>query len=152
MSAWEAHRSLGTPPVKSGGTQACPNCTRPMAALFYSLSCNHCESPPKGLFYVGFILYMEGMEEEKHRGCRHPIWYKPKDVTAFYDAQESQVRVVLSYMPFAWISSAVRHGNVMRANQGYFVRYDHRYDPQKGDTVFRAPKEVSRDVPDRIFL
>jgi hypothetical protein len=145
MSVWEAHRSLGTPPVKSGNTRLCPNCTRPMAALFYSLSCNHCESPPKGLFYVGYVALRTGREKDSFQ---YYVWYSRISAEAWASQlhEANEVRAVLTQIPFTWTAAP----NGVAADNTYRVMPDHRFELRPYH-VFLAPKTLAL-ASDRVFL
>jgi hypothetical protein len=148
MSAWESHRSLGTPPVKPMGTRTCPNCTRPMVTLFYSLSCNHCENPPKGEFYVGFIAYDE--ENRKRPSCY--VWSTAKDAAEWgqkYPTPRSTL-AVLSPTPFLWTLFPSASG-AFHTEDFYEIYPNHRYVPREC-RAFLAPPFVSLNAYWRVYL
>jgi hypothetical protein len=133
------YSTKGTPPIKGpANAHTCPTCQRPKLVLFYSTVCTHCEEPPKGRFYRGYILWSDAHDKLLCSGARLQdyVWYSTEDartyernVTNANADIERRLCSVLSTQPFNW-----RYGNglavgLMMAERLVTVHKDHRFAP-----------------------
>jgi len=83
----------------------CPNCTGLLDVLFYSVSCEHCDNPPKGTFFLGFVnLYARDFYSAKH-----PIYPNVDTARASYDNRHGPVvqKMVLSPCKIYWAAARI---------------------------------------------
>jgi hypothetical protein len=155
-SRWESQRALGVAPIRPKGLRTCEHCKRTMYALLYTLSCDNCDAPLRGLFYRGYVLCHK--KYEPRGGGHYCVWPSVKHAKANQvEGDMTDVRLVLTREPIFWVSlgafatvtSTPQLDKV--AGSLYQVYPDHRYEA-KPHTAFLAPDSVPFEGEEMIYL
>ena len=118
----------------------CPACDRPMLLLLISAVCDWCESPPKGKFFRGYVVWQEpsageAMSEYVFRTAHDAIVWR-----SMSGHEEREIRTVLSEDPIPWRVASGRASGLICADQLFDVFATHRY--RKGSyRAFLAPPD-----------
>ena len=126
----------------------CPHCLRPKTILFYSTVCDICETPPKGLFYIGYIAYNEGDEGRP----MYYVWSEVEGAEGWglkYHTPRT-IRAVLSPTPFLWELFPTQAG-AFHTDDLYEIYPNHKYIRGEG-RAFLAPSSVPLDAQGKVYL
>jgi len=128
----------------------CPVCDRPMMFLLVSAVCDWCESPPKGNFFRGYVVWHEpklgdAVSEYVFRTAHDAIVWRS---ISGNDARE--IRTVLTEAPIPWRVASGRASGLICADQLFDVFRSHRFR-KAPYRAFLAPPEC-RPVKDSFQL
>jgi hypothetical protein len=128
----------------------CPVCDRPMLLLLVSAVCDWCESPPKGKFYRGYVVWQEPkvgdvVSEYVFRTAHDAIVWR-----SISGHEEREVRTVLSEDPIPWRVASGRASGLICAEHLFDVYPTHRYR-KAPCRAFLAPPEF-RPIKDAVQL
>jgi hypothetical protein len=118
----------------------CPVCDRPMLFLLFSAVCDWCESPPKGKFFRGYVVWQEpacgeAVSEYVFRTAHDAIVWR-----SMSGHEEREIRTVLAEDPIPWRVASGRASGLICADQLFDVFSTHRF--RKGPyRAFLAPPE-----------
>lgn len=122
----------------------CPVCDRPMLLLLVSAVCDWCESPPKGKFFRGYVVWQEpacgeAVSEYVFRTAHDAIVWR-----SMSGHEEREIRTVLSEEPIPWRVASGRASGLICADQLFDVYRTHRF--RRGPyRAFLAPNDVRKD-------
>jgi hypothetical protein len=105
----------------------CPVCDRPMLLLFVSAVCDWCDSPPKGKFFRGYVVWQEpacgdAVSEYVFRTAHDAIVWR-----SMSGHEEREIRTVLSEEPIPWRVASGRASGLICADQLFDVYRTHRF-------------------------
>jgi hypothetical protein len=108
--------------------------------LFTSAVCDHCESPPKGRFFRGYVVYRADeaspfTEYLFKTGHDAVVWRSIRDI------KQAEVRCVLSADPVAWQLGRGRAAGLTMTGRPFEIYADHRF-PAGAERAFLAPAGV----------
>ncbi len=118
----------------------CPVCDRQLMLLFYSAVCDWCESPPKGKFFRGYVVWQdpacgEAVSEYVFRTAHDAIVWRTMS-----GHEEREIRTVLAEEPIPWRVASGRASGLICADQLFDVFTTHRF--RKGPyRAFLAPPD-----------
>jgi hypothetical protein len=128
----------------------CPDCHRPVLALFYSVVCESCTSTPRGTFHAAYVV----LEEPVTKGCQITyVWRTRHDALRWrtIHGDESQlICCVLSEERFSWRAASGAANGLMVGDRLCEVYPDHRFPPGPW-RAFVAPPSVEPRT-DRVIL
>ncbi|HTU56895.1 MAG TPA: hypothetical protein VMF89_00650 [Polyangiales bacterium] len=105
----------------------CPVCDRQLMLLFYSAVCDWCESPPKGKFFRGYVVWQdpacgEAVSEYVFRTAHDAIVWRTMS-----GHEEREIRTVLAEEPIPWRVASGRASGLICADQLFDVFTTHRF-------------------------
>ncbi len=116
----------------------CPNCQRPMIALFTSYACDHCEGRSRPAYARGYVVLHEGA----HMPAGPVYLFRTRtDAARWRVARKCRhvpIREVLTEAPVQWRTTSGTLQDVELADRPFEIFADHRYPPAPNH-AFLAP-------------
>jgi hypothetical protein len=115
-----------------------------MLFLLFSAVCDWCDSPPKGKFFRGYVVWQEpscgeAVSEYVFRTAHDAIVWR-----SMSGHEEREIRTVLSEEPIPWRVASGRASGLICADQLFDVHRTHRF--RKGPyRAFLAPADLRKD-------
>jgi hypothetical protein len=115
-----------------------------MLFLLFSAVCDWCDSPPKGKFFRGYVVWQEpscgdAVSEYVFRTAHDAIVWR-----SMSGHEEREIRSVLSEEPIPWRVASGRASGLICADQLFDVYRTHRF--RKGAyRAFLAPNDLRKD-------
>lgn len=119
----------------------CPDCQRPVLALFYTVVCEACTSEPRGTFHAAYVVLEEPVTR---RGYLTYVWRTRHDALRWrtiHGDENAEVRCVLSEERFQFRTASGAAMGLMVGDRLCEVYPDHRFAPGPF-RAFLAPPSV----------
>ena len=128
-------------------TRSCPDCSRPMEALFYSATCMHCEYGPSHRFLAWAFLPVGRCRKALSAGTATCIVYQspkcaaaPLDLAELDEDSAKSIVEVASIRQFDWVATETSYGLIVKEPAQYNIRLDHKY-PDAPHTAYLTGKK-----------